>query len=314
MTASDSRSGAEASRRVAVVIAANDARDTARASLARFLEEAGGRGEVVLVDASRDGTADLAAHEFSGLRILREPTGTLAPELWKIGLRATDAPLVAFSTAAMVPSPGWLDALIARLDESGATAVGGPIVPARSLYLTDRAIYLLRYVAYLQPISRSSRPEPPGDNALYRRAALVDMDAILDRGFWEHEVHRVLRARGEVLAMANSAVVVFHGGLRMKSALGQRLRHATIHGTARGGRMGVTERLLRTAAAPLVPAVLLHRIARGLRERGEDLGPWLPALPRLSLLLAAWAFGEARGTSLPGGGSSPCPTRNSGRS
>src|SRR5262249_40023229 len=55
------------------------------------------------------------------------------------------------------------------------------------------------------------------------------------------------------------------------------------------------ERLMRIAAAPLVPLVLLGRIALGLRSRGQSVITWLPALPALLPLLAAWSLGEARG-------------------
>ena len=60
--------------------------------------------------------------------------------------------------------------------------------------------------------------------------------------------------------------------------------------------MGRVERLARTASAPLVPLVMARRIISALRSRGRPLGPWLPSCPGLSLLLAAWAAGEARGT------------------
>ena len=62
--------------------------------------------------------------------------------------------------------------------------------------------------------------------------------------------------------------------------------------------MGRAERWVRTAAAPAVPAVLLRRIAATLAARGQGIGPWVPALPWLSLLLAAWTLGEAEGTCL----------------
>ena len=57
---------------------------------------------------------------FANVRVIRRPVGRLAPELWRDGLNATDSPLVAFSTAAIVPAPGWLDAMLARLAETGA--------------------------------------------------------------------------------------------------------------------------------------------------------------------------------------------------
>ncbi len=146
------------------------------------------------------------------VQVLRRPPGRLAPELWRDGLDATDAPLVAFSTAQMVPASGWLSALLDRLDETGAAVVGGPIEPASGLSAADRALYLLRYVNYLRPLPESGAVEPPGDNALYRRDRLRGLDAVWEDGFWEVEVHRRLRARGERLAMANEAAVEFRRG------------------------------------------------------------------------------------------------------
>jgi hypothetical protein len=55
---------------------------------------------------------------------------------------------------------------------------------------------------------------------------------------------------------------------------------------------------MRIVAAPLVPPVLLWRIVAALRARGQALRPWVPALPYLLPLLAAWTLGEARGMSL----------------
>ncbi|MBV8380989.1 MAG: glycosyltransferase [Planctomycetaceae bacterium] len=283
---------------VAVVVAATEARGTVRASLARFLDEVDGRGQVVLVDASRDGTADEAERAFPGLRVLRRPPGWLAPELWRDGLDATDAPLVAFSTAQMVPCQGWLSALLGRLDVTGAAAVGGPIEPAPGLAPGDRALYWHRFVNYLRPMPDTAlnAVEPPGDNALYRRDRLVGLEPLWERGFWEVEVHRHLRLRGERLAMADDAAVEFLGGTRLLEAIRRRQAHARHYGADRASRMGPAHRLARSAAAPLVLAVMLRRLVAALTARGQALGPWLPALPGLALLLAAWTLGEARGT------------------
>jgi hypothetical protein len=281
---------------VSVVLASIDARSTIAASLSRFLDEAGSQGELILVDASRDGTAEEAERSFPRVQVLRRPAGWLAPELWRDGLAAAKAPLVAFSTAQMVPSAGWLAALRGRLETAHAAVVGGPIEPSPRLSANDRALYLLRYVNYLRPLPERGPIEPPGDNALYRRSALAGLEAAWDDGFWEVEIHRRLRARGERLVMASEAAVEFRGGGRLAAAIRQRRSHARHYGATRAGQMGNLQRLARSAAAPAVPAVLLHRIAATLAARGRRLGPWLPALPSLSLLLAAWSVGEATGT------------------
>jgi len=283
---------------VTVVIAAIDARATVRDSLRRFLEEAGSSSEVILVDASRDGSAELAQLEFPRLRVLRRPPGTLTPELWREGLEASNAPLLAFSTAQMIPCRGWLSALRARMEATGAAAVGGPIEPARKLSALDRAVYLLRYVHYLRPLAKPDSTEPPGDNALYRRDRLQGLESTWESGFWEAEVHRALTARGERLVMAPEAMVEFQGGGTLLSILRQRRDHAWHYGAARGARMSLAERFARSAAAPLVPAVLVRRILSTLNGRGRRISPWLSAVPSLSLLLAAWTAGETAGTWL----------------
>jgi hypothetical protein len=302
---------------VAVVVAAPDRCAAAPGGFRRFAEEVRGRGEVVVVDGSPYGAAGASAVGLRGVRVLRRPGGGLVPRLWAEGLRATGASLVAFSTSSMVPREGWLDALVERLDGSGAAAVGGPIVPAAGLNRTDRAVYLLRYVNYLPPLPYAVSPEPPGDNALYSRDALVGWapptffdsgqeggrcPPYEEGGFWEAEVHEALRARGETLAMAEGAAVTYHGGIALGAAVGQRFRHARRYGTLRGARMTGPGRLLRAAGGPLVPVVVGRRIIQGLRARDEPLGRWRAAFPRLAALLAAWAAGEALGMAAVGQG------------
>src|SRR4051794_14992180 len=137
-----SRSLAE--RPMAVILASIDARRTFRSSLDGWLREVDGRGEVIVADASRDGTADAIEASFPAVRVLRQPPGRLAPELWRDGLEATEAPLVAFSTAQMVPTVGWCRAMLERLEETGAAAVGGPIDPPNEYVPGCWATYLHR--------------------------------------------------------------------------------------------------------------------------------------------------------------------------
>ncbi len=282
--------------RIVVIVASIDAPSTARESLTRFTQEVRGRGEVVLVDASRDARTVEIVRDLPGLRVISRPPGTLTPELWRDGWLATDAPLVAFSTAAMIPAPGWLDALLNRLSETGAAAVGGPIEAAESLPAIDRAVYLLRYANYFRPLSPTA--EPPGDNAIYRRDALIGLESSMADGFWEAEIHRELRRRGERLAMAPDGQVTFRGGCRLATMLTQRFRHARQYGAGRALTMSPLARLARVLGAPLVPLVLLARIVARLRSHRRWLLSWQNAAPTFVMLSASWAVGEAIGTLL----------------
>jgi hypothetical protein len=290
-------SGAVAKRPIAVILASIDAAGTFRGNIARWCQELDGRGEVLVVDSSRDGTADEIAAGFPQVRVLRREPGRLAPELWSDGLAATDAPLVAFSTTRMGPTPGWRLAMLESLEATGAAVVGGPIEPSDT-YGHDHvsmAVYLLRYINYLPPLIDRERIEPPGDNAVYVRDRLDGLEAVWEEGFWEVAVYRALRTRGERVVMAGRGAVIHSGEGRLLPLLRQRYAHACHYGASRAQRFGAADRLARIAVSPLVPAVLLGRIVAALSARGQSLRPWMPALPYVLPLLAAWSLGEARG-------------------
>jgi len=292
-------SGSLAEKKLAVILASIDAAGTFLGNLQRWCHELDGHGEVLVVDSSRDGTADEITARFPRVRVFRREPGRLVPELWRDGLEATDAPLVAFSTTRMAPASGWRLAMLETLEATGAAVVGGPIKPSDS-YDRDHvsmAIYLLRYINYLPPLIDPERIEPPGDNAVYVRDRLDGLEALWEEGFWEVEIHRALRTRGERVVMASRPAVVHSGEGRFLPLLRQRHAHAHHYGASRARRFGTADRLARIATSPLVPAVLLGRIVAALSARGQSLRPWMPALPYVLPLLAAWSLGEARGMS-----------------
>lgn len=281
---------------ISVVLASIDASRTIARSVQGFLDEVGDRGDIVVVDASRDDSARVAASISDRVRIVRAPVGRLAPELWRDGLTQTSSRLVAFSTAQMVPRSGWLDAMLAALDTTKAAGVGGPIAPGPCLSKTDRGLFLLRYASYLPPLTESPTFDPPGDNAIYRRDALKNLKSTWAEGFWEVEIHRALRACGERLVSSNQAAVEYLGGAKLGSSLAHRVAHARRFGAGRAVNQSWSARMARVVGAPVIPAVLMGRIARRLRERNEPLRPWLPAVPHLALIVGAWSMGEAAGS------------------
>jgi hypothetical protein len=280
-----------------IVVAMTDPAPPAFAEhLARFAEEAGELGEVYVVDSSGTLSVEWLARRYANVRVLHRPIGRLAPQLWRDGLIRSEAPLVAFTTAQMRLSEGWRVAMVDRLIETNASGVGGPIEPGSTLTTTDRAVALLRYSSYFPPMPSSIPPEPPGDNALYRRDRLCAVESSWKQGFWEVEVHQALRKRGETLAMADRAVATYEGGTRLFVMSRQRVRHAKHYGASRSRGSSTAARMVRVAASPLVPPLLCGRIVRNLRGRGLRLVPWITSLPRLLLLASAWAVGEAIGT------------------
>ena len=233
------------------------------------------------------------ANKEAAPRILPSPESRLVPELWRDGLRAVDADLVAFSTTQMVPRAGWLDGLVSRLVERSAWGVGGAIAAADRLGPVDRAVYLQRFLMYGPDVPLPARPS--GENAAYRRDRLMEVEDAWAEGFWEAEVHRRLEDRGGRWASAPGAVVDYAGSTRLLAMARQRVAHARRFGAIRASGRGRVGRWARGLATPLVPAVLLVRAGRGLTRRGMAVRPWLGAVPSFLLIAAAWAAGETLG-------------------
>jgi glycosyltransferase involved in cell wall biosynthesis len=113
--------------RIAVIVPACDAAATIGATLeALAAQDFDGEHEVVVVDdASADATPDLA--ESAGLRVVRLTDRQGPAGARNAGIAATTAPLLAFTDADCVPSPGWLSAVAAALED--ADLVTGPVEP-----------------------------------------------------------------------------------------------------------------------------------------------------------------------------------------
>jgi hypothetical protein len=281
--------------KVAVIVAATIPGQASAARLMGFAREVDGHGEVLLVDGSGDASNSRLADSLPGVRVARRPGAGLAPHLWREGFEATDSPIVVFTTAAMSPRPGWLDALIRPIVSHGVAASGGAIAPAPGLRRIGLATHALRYARATPPWTSDGPREPPGDNAAYRRDRLEPIASSFVDGFWEVEVHHALQTAGETWALVESAVVEHHGGTTLGAAAIQRFSHARVYGATRGCRMSAFERLARVAATPTVPLILAARVVRTLLDRGERPARWITAIPAVAVLLAAWSLGEAAG-------------------
>lgn len=278
------------SRRLAVILASSGRGPAFDRSVAGFIREVGGSGEVVVVEG---GMPSARAIPGPCLRFVSSPRSRLVPQMWRDGLATIDAERVAFSTTQMVPRAGWLDRLMDRMDETGASGVGGAIAPGERLGPVDRAVYLQRFLAYAHGFPLPSRPS--GENALYRRERLAEVESHWSAGFWEVRVQQRLEGRGATWASEASAVVDYEGTVDLLTIARQRLAHARWFGAERLSGRGRIERAARVLASPMVPAVLLSRAGGSLVRRRMDVRPWLGALPSFLAISSAWAAGEAIG-------------------
>ena len=279
---------------LSVVVACTEAERSIESSLASFRAACAGiDAELLVLDASRDDTADRAQRVHRDGRVVRFPPGTLTPQLWAYGYSASRGRVVAFTTGHCIASPRWARAMLGGI-QAGATGVGGPIDLAPGTSVIDWAVFYLRYSAFLHSVPGGVVDEIAGDNAAYRRDALDRHAATFGDGFWEVDFHRRVRAEGGILALVPAAAVTFGRAFPFGAILRQRFahgRHAGAWRVAAGVRAGWQVVL----AAPLVPFVLARRIAARVLPLRRHRRRFVLALPASVALAAAWSAGEAWG-------------------
>ena len=228
------------------------------------------------------------------LTVISAPSSALTPELWGFGLNASNRELVAFTINQCVVADGWARAILSGFTHRDG-GVGGTLDLAEGTSLTGKAIYFLRYSAFLGVHERVRREvrDIAGDNAAYRREVLARYGPY-DHGFWEIEAHHHMRADGGTLALVPGMEASFGGAPNLLPFMRQRFAHGRHFARWRSG-VGGRPAWKIVVGAPLVPFVLFLRTARRVAKRPGSVSTLAACVAPFLLLASAWAAGEATG-------------------
>jgi len=280
--------------KLSVVVASQNARASIGACLAALEAQRAEGVEIVVVDNSTDGTAEIIKERFPAVRLIVEPPSALIPELWEAGIRQSAGEIVAITTAHCVPGRDWV-ARIIQAHEAPVPAIGGAVENDESAGLVDWAVYFCRYSRYMLPFPEGPAPEIPGDNASYKRASIDRYPGVRRHGFWEPAVHAELRKAGLELWLVPSIVVRHKRSFGFFGFLKQRFQHGRQFGAWRASSLTRSGRALYIALSPAIPFALLARIVRQVLGKRRHRGKLFASLPVLALFLLAWTGGELTG-------------------
>lgn len=258
------------------------------------LESQHGDGTEVIVVSGAACPSELK-RRFGGVSWVVAAGDLPIPGLWGLGVQRSSRDVVALTTAHFAPAPDWVPAIRrshARLD---SPAIGGPIDPPRGGGLVDWATYFMRYSAYARCDREEARDDLAGDNASYKRAAVLAHADLLRDGFWEQEFHRRFRRAGRTLTLVPEMRVRQQRSFGFRRFLRQRFEHGRRFGRTRMRERGSGARVAYLLASPAIPALLLGRISSRVLGNGRDFAHFAAALPIVACFVLAWTAGEAMG-------------------
>lgn len=286
------------------IILVTDRYRTLRPVIARLREQTvRPRLEIVLVvPANGPDDFDSAALEgFAGVRRVEVPSITPLRTARAAGVRAATAPVIAIGETHSFPYPGWAEALLQAHAGPWAVVVPG-FHNANPESPLSWAAFMRDYGLWLNGLPARTIEVMPAYNTAVKRDVLLGsgdrLELMVSQGA---ELAAELRAGGH-RACFHPAAEIGHANVSQARAwVAQRFLVGRVLGAVRARQWSRLRRAVYLLAAPLLPAVILARLAAPVRQvlrAGTLPGGSLPALVLGAIISVA---GEAVSYLIGGG-------------
>lgn len=282
--------------KLSIVLAVEGAHENLPSILANLGAPAGRPVETIVCHAANDELTPQSLDRSRVDQLVASRPRSRIPHLWRDGIVAASGEWVATLSAHCIPDARWLErARELIVIHAQSVAVGGSIALDEGAKSRDRAMHVLRYLRYTPPVTATAQFEPAADNALYRRAAILEEADLLADGFWEPSFHARFRRKGGAMHFDQELRVVHSNRYSARAFCAQRFDHGRAFGRARAVGRGLPVRLALLLAAPVLPAAFFAKLSLAALRHPFGRRALFTALPWLLLYLAAWGAGEARG-------------------
>jgi GT2 family glycosyltransferase len=270
--------------------------------------------EIILVDSSTDGTAELVRQNYPEVRLVSSPSRLYCGEARNMAIPAARAGIIAFLDADCTVESGWVDAILAAHRDPGLL-VAGTVENGTPESLVAWAYYFCEFNLWLPGKGERDVAEGAGCCLSFKKKAWEAYGPFLT-GTYSSDTAFHWKARAEGHRVRNvPAIRVFH---RVLHGFRDFLRHVAHHRCCyarvkvREFRLGPTARLARCLFAPILPLLLLATIAARVAASGRFHREFLACLPLFYAGLCARAWGEFRGFAAGEGDGVVFPRRRSG--
>lgn len=259
---------------------------------------------IVPYHAATDGIAELQKH-FTDVRFVAVEDRAIVERkqgsrehhdvLRARGLAVARGALLALLEDHARPDPRWCSNLAAAHRQSDAAAVGGAIENGVDSPLAW-AVYYCDFARYQNPLPDGASPFASDANTAYKRQALESIRSLWRESFREGVVNAALLEAGRILVLRGDVIVYQHrSDLTLANALRERFVWARSYARTRATLLTPLRRLAYAVASPLLPPLLLLRMASTAWKRRRHFGKFVGAAPLAALLLCGWSAGECAG-------------------
>jgi len=262
-------------------------------SLERQAKDCG--AEVIVVACGPAEYADRIARGFPWVRVIRRTGRETVPDLRRHGVEEARGDIVAIIEEHCLAAPDWLARAIEAHAGGDYGVVGGPVVDYNYQRLRDWVVYFCEYNNYFPPWREGEWHDLGSANIAYSRAVLLKYTELLSGGYWEAGLHPRLMADGVKFRPAPAMVVYHRGPFHYGYYLQQRYWFSRAFAGARARHLPMSRKLAYSLASPLVPFLLLARMAQRVWRQHCHVSKFAQSLPLLIPVLFVYVAGELVG-------------------
>jgi len=287
---------------ISVIIPAYNAHGTIAACLQSLqIQRSSAAIEVLVVDSSSDGTAELVAARFPEVRLLRHSSRLYPGDARNRGVAAARADLIAFIDADCSVSEGWARALL-EAHRSPWQMVGGAVENGSPASPIAWAYYFCEFNLWLPARAPRAIAEMATLCLSVKRQMFDRYGPFIEDTYCSDTVFHWKTSRDGHRVLFVPDIRVYH---HVNGTLAWLLGHIFAHRRSfarvswREKRLSFAGRALRMLPLPLLPFLLMAATLLRLRRCPSYLPRFLAVSPLVLLGFAARALGEGVGYIKP---------------
>jgi hypothetical protein len=218
------------------------------------------------------------------------------------GIRAANAPLVAFLEDHSFPGVGWAEALV-EAHKNGQYAVVGPVVRnANPASGASWGCFLVYYGQWMEALPEGALRHLPANHSCYRKDALIPYgERLPDLLQSESVLHQDLLQKGLRLFQEGRAQAYHLNYSNTLTACSEYILASRVFAAQRALGWGLFKRAVYACGSPLLPAIRTVRLLPLFRRSGLERSVQFRAFFALLATLFAGALGEMIGYSIGAG-------------
>lgn len=253
--------------------------------------------EIIVVDSSTDGTADIVTEDFPEVRLLHFAERKFCGEARNIGVSVAQAEILAFTDADCTVDPCWVEHIL-KTHHSETLVIGGVIANGATRTRVGWAAYFTEFSHWMPNTSGRWIDDAAGSNMSYKKSAFDRFGKFLEEGYGsDTDFHWRLRRAGYRIWFEPSIQVTHYGHENLTTFVA----HEMLHGMhfarmrVRNQRFSWWKRSIYGLLWPFIAARILQKIVRNILNKPVYLPQCLASCPLLLFGVTAWSIGEAIG-------------------